>query len=148
MKHQHLKTTPEISKRMSQVHLKRGKAETMLAKALWHSGYRYRLNYKRLPGSPDIAITKYRIAVFVDGEFWHGYQWDVRKDRLKSNRNYWIEKIEENITRDSRNDTSLRSQGWVAVHFWEKEVIRDLDGCVEVIRDMIMQQRIDAAMDI
>ncbi len=69
MKHRKLETTPEVSKRMAKVHLKRGRAETLLAKKLWHEGYRYRLNYRKLPGSPDIAITKAKIAVFVDGEF-------------------------------------------------------------------------------
>lgn len=72
MKHNKLDTTPEISKRMSNVRLKGGQAETILAKSLWHLGLRYRKNYKKLPGSPDIAITKYKVAVFVDGEFWHG----------------------------------------------------------------------------
>ena len=96
MKHPKFNTTPDVSKRMGQVHLKGGKAETTLAKALWHEGYRYRRNYKKLPGSPDIAITKYKVAIFVDGEFWHGQDWENRKAKLKSNREYWIEKIEEN----------------------------------------------------
>lgn len=85
-------STPETRKRMSKVKLKGGKAETLLAKALWHQGYHYRKNDKRLPGSPDIAILKYHIAVFVDGEFWHGKDWEARKMRLKRNREYWIEK--------------------------------------------------------
>lgn len=85
-------STPETRKRMSKVKLKGGKAEILLAKALWHQGYRYRKNDKRLPGSPDIAILKYHIAVFVDGEFWHGKDWEARKMRLKRNREYWIEK--------------------------------------------------------
>ena len=72
MKHQKLSTTPEISKRMANVHLKASKAETDLAKELWRRGLRYRKNYRKLPGSPDIAILKHKIAVFVDGEFWHG----------------------------------------------------------------------------
>lgn len=92
MKHQKLITTPEISKRMSHVRLKKGIAETNLSKSLWHQGIRYRRNYKKLPGSPDIAITKYKIAVFIDGEFWHGYDWENRKNRSVSNRDYWIEK--------------------------------------------------------
>ena len=124
---------------MSHVHLKKGKAESTLAKALWHRGYRYRLNYKKLPGSPDIAITKYRIAIFVDGEFWHGYDWKNKKDKLKSNREFWIEKIEENIQRDVRNDRLLLSSGWIPLHFWEKEVKKDLDGCVQSIQDAILQ---------
>ncbi len=130
MKHQKLNTTPEVSKRMSNVHLKGGKAEESLAKALWHQGFRYRRNYKKLPGSPDIAILKYKIAVFVDGEFWHGQDWDIRKRKLKSNREYWIEKIEENITRDKRNDILLKKLGWYPIHFWEKEVSKNLDACI------------------
>ena len=128
---------------MSRVHLKRGKAETVLAKALWHSGYRYCLNYKMLPGSPDIAITKYRIAIFVDGEFWHGYDWENRKLKLKANRESWIEKIEENIARDRRNDILLEQIGWVPVHFWEKEVKNELNDCIRVIDQLIVQQCVE-----
>ena len=136
-------TTPETSKRMSRVRLKKGKAESALAKALWHRGYRYRLNYRALPGSPDIAITSRKIAVFVDGEFWHGYGWEERKGQLKRNREYWIQKIEENIARDARNDALLRERGWIPVHFWEKEVLRDLEGCVEEIEDIVLQQLVE-----
>lgn len=125
---------------MSHVKLKRGVAETLLAKALWHSGIRYRRNYKALPGSPDIAITKYRIAVFVDGEFWHGYDWEARKARLKRNREYWIEKIEENIARDRRNDIKLADLGWTAIHFWEKEVKKDVEGCAADVISMIIDK--------
>lgn len=133
MKHQKLSTTPEISKRMANVHLKASKAETDLAKELWKRGLRYRKNYRKLPGSPDIAVLKYHIAVFVDGEFWHGKDWDQKKDRLKTNREYWIEKIEENIARDKRNDLLLFEMGWKPVHFWEKEVRTNLPACVEKV---------------
>ena len=102
---------------MANVSLKGGKAETALAKALWAEGVRYRKNYRKLPGSPDIAITKYNIAVFVDGEFWHGFDWENRKTKLKSNRDYWIEKIEENMARDIRNDKLLQEQGWITLPF-------------------------------
>lgn len=137
MKHQKLTTTPEISKRMANVHLKRGKAETLLAKRLWHLGYRYRLNYRKIEGSPDIAITRLKIAIFVDGEFWHGQNWEERKQKLRSNRDYWIEKIEENMARDRRNDSHLAEQGWQVIRFWEKEVLKDPDGCVEKILSYI-----------
>lgn len=123
-------TTPEIRARMGRVHLKRGRAETLLAKALWHRGLRYRLNWKALPGSPDIAIAAKKLAVFVDGEFWHGQDWERRKARLKKDRDYWIEKIEENIARDARNDAKLRELGWTPIHFWEKEVLKGLETCV------------------
>lgn len=137
MKHPKFNTTPDVSKRMGQVHLKGGKAETALAKALWHEGYRYRRNYKKLPGSPDIAITKYKVAIFVDGEFWHGQNWENRKAKLKSNREYWIEKIEENIARDKRNDEVLSQMGWAALHFWEKEVLKNPDSCMETVLEAI-----------
>lgn len=137
MKHRKLETTPAISKRMSRVHLKRGPTERALAKALWHRGIRYRLNYKKLPGSPDIAITSKKIAIFIDGEFWHGKDWEVRKNKLKSNREYWIEKIEENIARDKRNDSLLIQSGWTVIHFWEKEVKKDIDQCVEKILALV-----------
>ena len=136
-------TTPEVSKRMGKVRLKKGKAEVLLAKALWHRGYRYRLNYKKLPGSPDIAITKYRIAVFVDGEFWHGFDWEYRKKTLKANRDYWIEKIEENIARDLRNDRLLLQADWIPIHFWEKEVIKNMPKCIAEIEDIIIAQLMD-----
>lgn len=137
MKHPKFNTTPDVSKRMGQVHLKGGKAETALAKALWHEGYRYRRNYKKLPGSPDIAITKYKVAIFVDGEFWHGQDWENRKAKLKSNREYWIEKIEENIARDKRNDEMLSQMGWATLHFWEKEVLKNPASCKETVLEAI-----------
>lgn len=139
MKHQKLETTPEISLRMSKVHLKHGKAETLLAKKLWHKGFRYRLNYKKLPGSPDIAITTRKVAIFVDGEFWHGHDWEKRKNKLKANKAYWIEKIEENIARDIRNDNLLRSQGWTPMHFWEREVNKDSDKCLNSILNLLLE---------
>ena len=123
---------------MSRVKLKNGKAEQLLAKRLWHLGYRYRKNDKRLPGSPDIAIQKYHIAVFVDGEFWHGQNWDERKAKLKSNRDYWIEKIEENIARDKRNDKLLVDLGWTVLHFWEKDVLKNTDECAEKVSQSAM----------
>ena len=134
-------STPEIRKRMSKVHLKNGKAETILAKRLWHEGYRYRRNYKKLPGSPDIALTTYRVAVFVDGEFWHGENWEERKAKLKHNREYWIEKIEENMARDKRVDAQLKEMGWITIHFWEKQVIKNTNYCVDAIIKMIKNKQ-------
>ncbi len=136
-------TTPKVSRRMSHVRLKRGRAETALAKALWHRGYRYRLNDKRLPGSPDIAITRHKLAIFIDGEFWHGYDWQRKKDRLKSTRGYWTEKIEENITRDMRDEKRLAALGWTVLRFWEKQVLRELDACVETVEDTILEKVVE-----
>ena len=126
-------STPETRKRMGNVKLKNGTAESLLAKKLWHMGFRYRKNDKRYPGSPDILIPKYKTAIFVDGEFWHGKDWEQRKERLQRNREYWIAKIEENMTRDSRNDNLLLEKGWQPIHFWEKEVLKQTDLCIERI---------------
>lgn len=133
MKHQKLETSPEISKRMSHVKTKKNSAEVMLAKSLWHKGYRYRLNYKELPGSPDIALSKYRIAIFIDGEFWHGKDFEQRKTKLKNNKDYWIEKIQENIDRDLKNDKLLRQMEWYPIHFWSNDVIKYCNQCVEEV---------------
>lgn len=130
-------STPEIRKRMGKVRLKNGKAETILAKMIWHKGYRYRRNYKKLSGSPDIAILRYHIAVFVDGEFWHGENWEERKAKLKHNREYWIEKIEENMARDRRVDAQLKELGWIPIHFWEKQVLKNTDECLNAILELI-----------
>ena len=135
MKHKKLITTPEISKRMSKVKLKRNKVEMKLAKALWHRGYRYRLNYKQLPGSPDIAI-------FVDGEFWHGKDFEIKKSKLKNNKDYWIMKIEENLHRDAKNDKLLNEMGWISIHFWSKDIERNLSYCLNVIEDFIDYQMV------
>lgn len=130
---------------MSKVKLKGGNAEILFAKALWHHGFRYRKNDRRLPGSPDIAILKHRIAIFVDGEFWHGKDWETRKERLQRNREYWISKIEENMARDLRNDQLLLQVGWTPIHFWEKDIIRRLPEHVAEIEEIILAQFIDSS---
>ena len=142
MKHPDYYDTDEAtSKRMSHVKLKKGNAETILAKALWHKGFRYRLNYKKLPGSPDIVITKNNVAVFVDGEFWHGYDWGNRKTKLKRNREYWVAKIEENIARDKRVNEQLHQLGWSVIRFWEKDVLNNLEECVDSIERLTQDKR-------
>lgn len=140
MKYQ-FKTTPERSRIMSKIRGKDTKIEVKLRLALWHMGIRYRKNYKKLPGSPDIALTKYRIAVFCDSDFFHGYNWNARKCKIKSNRDYWIHKIEENIQRDREYDNLLAEKGWIVLHFWEHQINKDLHGCVEEILSYIPKKR-------
>ena len=113
MKHQFLKTTPEISRRMSKVKTKRNKPETLLAKALWHKGYRYYLNNRKLLGTPDITISKFNIVIFIDGEFWHGKDIKEFESRNHNNKEYWLEKIQENIKHDSyvTKKGTLKSHG-------------------------------------
>ena len=136
---EHLKTTEYRSKMMSKIRSKGGKAEVLLGKLLWHNGIRYFRNYKKLPGKPDLAITKYKIAVFVDGEFWHGYDWEnQKKKRIHRNRQYWIPKIERNIERDREEEVQLKKMGWKVIRFWEKhEVLKDPDKCVNEVLKLI-----------
>ena len=105
--------------------------EILLRKALWHAGIRYRKNYKKLPGTPDVAITKYKIAVFCDGEFWHG-----ATDLSRSSK-YWQEKIKRNCERDLENTIALRDMGWLVIRFWEREIRKHLGVCVEKVRQHI-----------
>lgn len=133
--HPQLQTTPYRSKMMSKIRSTGGKTEVLLAKMLWHREVRYRRNFKKLPGKPDIAITKYKIAVFVDGEFWHGWDWENQKQkRIHRNRSYWIAKIEGNMRRDKLENEELKRMGWQVIRFWEKhEILKDPDACVEKI---------------
>ena len=117
--------------------------EVMLRKALWRSGVRYRKNYTRLPGKPDIVISKYRIAVFCDGEFWHGKDWENKKKRIKSNKDYWINKIERNIARDNEINQKLNALGWTVIRFWGNDIKNDIDGCVDDIKDAIFYFALD-----
>lgn len=136
-------STPQIRKRMSKVKLKNGKAEVLLAKKLWHAGFRYRKNDKRLPGSPDIAILRYHVAIFVDGEFWHGKDWNKRKSKLKHNVEYWQEKIEENINRDMRVDNELSALGWRVLRYWEKDILSNNDEIIVEIQKIISEMKFE-----
>ena len=126
--------TPEQRrKNMQAIKSKDTSIEIALRTALWHRGIRYRKNYKQLPGKPDIAITKYRIAVFCDSDYWHGYDWENRHQRIKSNRDYWIPKIERNMARDKEITAQLQAMGWIVLRFWEWQIKKRLNECVDVV---------------
>lgn len=132
-------TSPERSELMKKIRSKNTKPELALRKALWNSGIRYRVRNNDIIGNPDIAIRKYKLAVFVDGEFWHGFNWDNKKQRIKSNRDYWIKKIEKNIERDYKVNTQLEKNGWNVLRFWEKDIKNNLEKCVNIIKSEIQQ---------
>lgn len=111
--------------------------ELLLRKTLWERGVRYRKNYKKLIGKPDIAITKYKIAVFCDSDYWHGYDWENRNQRIKSNRDYWVPKIERNMKRDQEVTERLQHEGWIVLRFWEWQIRKNLSECVENILQAI-----------
>ncbi len=126
-------TTPKRSKIMSKIRGKNTKPELAFRKALWARGYRYRIDYKRLIGKPDIALKKYKTVIFIDGEFWHGYQWEDRKAKIKSNREFWIPKIERNIQRDAEVNQELKKMGYKVFRFWQKEVDKNLPTCLDEV---------------
>lgn len=130
-------TTKERSALMRKIHSTETKAEVALRKSLWHQGIRYRKNYKLLPGKPDIVITSHKIAIFIDGDFWHGYNWEEKKQRIKPNRSYWIPKIEKTIARDKENNEAITAMGWRVLRFWERDVKRNLGQCVDTISSLI-----------
>ena len=136
--------SPTRSKTMSKIRGKDTKIEILLRKALWKKGIRYRKNYRKLPGSPDIAIIKYKIAIFCDSEFWHGKNWDELSKKLSkgNNSNYWVKKIDENIQRDKEKDMALRTLEWEVLHFWESDIKNNLEDCVRAIQETIIKQRI------
>jgi len=142
--------TDDIKRRrtMSRIKSKNTSIEILLRKALWHSGIRYRVNYKRLPGTPDIVIPKYHIVIFCDGEFWHGKDWKIKKLKIQSNRYYWIPKIEHNISRDEKINRILLHLGWTVIRFWGVEIRKNLTGCVNEIMDAIFQNQIDDVRNI
>lgn len=126
-------TSAKRSKIMSRIKGKNTKPEILLRRALWKKGYRYRIHAKHLPGKPDISFKKYRLAIFIDGEFWHGYDWENRKHKIKRNREYWLPKIAQNIARDKKYTQQLEAAGWTVLRFWSKEIEKSLEYCLETI---------------
>ena len=120
-------------KNMQAVKSKGSRIENMLAKELWKRGYRYRRNNKTVFGKPDFTLKKYKIAIFVDSEFWHGKDWENRKKDHKSNIEFWLNKIERNIERDKEVNDYLLKSGWKVLRFWGEEIEHELVNCVEEI---------------
>ena len=118
---------------MSKIKSKETKPEQKLRKVLWGLGLRYRKNVKTLPGKPDIVIPKYKLVIFIDGGFWHGYNWEEKKKKIKSNKDFWIPKIERNKQRDRHNNQILESLGWKVFRFWDHAINREFVVCLEKI---------------
>lgn len=127
------KTPEQISYNMKQVKSKGSEIEVLLQKELWRRGLRYRKNVKSIEGEPDIAFIGKKIAVFCDSEFWHGYDWENRKNDFKSNTEFWISKIERNMQRDKEVTQKLQSEGWIVLRFWGKEIKKNLAECADLV---------------
>ena len=135
------KTEEQISYNMRQVKNKDSDIELLLRKELWQRGIRYRKNVRKIFGNPDIVFIGLKIAVFCDSEFWHGYNWEERKKDFKSNRDFWIPKIERNIERDKEVNEKLKSEGWKVVRFWGKEIKKETKRCADVIEAAIEERK-------
>lgn len=134
------KTEEQISYNMRRVKSKNSQIELMLRKELWNRGLRYQKNVSGIMGKPDIVFKGKKVAVFCDSEFFHGYDWENRKNDIKSNRDFWINKIERNIQRDKEVTETLEQQGWVVLRFWGKEIKKDLVKCADQIESVLLQR--------
>ena len=138
------KLTPEQRKKCMRANKSTGtKPELVLAKAMWALGLRYRKNCGSIFGKPDFSFKKYKVAVFVDGEFWHGKDWEQKKAEIKGNREFWIAKIERNIQRDIEVTGRLKAEGWTVLRFWSNDVVKDTTSCAEKVKEIIQARRID-----
>ena len=130
--------TPEQRRRnMKAVKNKGSKIETMLQKELWHRGLRYRKNAKNIYGKPDIIFIGKKVAVFCDSEFFHGYDWKNKNKEIKSNRDFWIPKIEKNRERDRDVTDRLTSEGWTVLRFWGNDIKKNLSRCADEIESVV-----------
>lgn len=131
------KTKEQISYNMKRVKSKDSEIELLLRKELWNRGLRYQKNVKTIFGKPDIVFKGKKIAVFCDSEFWHGFDWENRKDQIKSRRDFWIPKIERNIQRDIEVTEKLTETGWIVLRFWGKDIKKNCTKCADIIEEVV-----------
>lgn len=134
-------TTPQRSKIMSKIRAKNTKPELAFRKALYAAGYRYRIDYKKLIGKPDVVLKKYKTIIFIDAEYWHGHNWEERKPQVKTNREFWIAKIERNIQRDEEVNIALEKLGYKVFRFWESEINKELETCLQQVVAYLENQK-------
>lgn len=137
-----VKSKEQISRNMSRVRSYGSVIERTLGKALWAEGIRYRKQYKMVPGRPDFALVGRKVAIFCDSSFWHGRGYPETGTQFKSNRDFWLAKIQRNIARDEQVNLMLRELGWVVLRFWDDQILRDTEECVRVVRRAMEQGRL------
>ncbi len=127
-------TPKQRSYHMSRVRSKNTAPELKIRRLAHRRGLRYRIHADWLPGKPDLVFIRAKVAVFIDGDFWHGWRFSPSRDKLSD---YWREKIAGNRRRDAENFRRLRSQGWLVIRIWEHEVKKDAQGCVDRVEAAI-----------
>ena len=138
-------TKEQRHKNMKNIKGKDTKIEILLRKALWNKGYRYRKNYKQLVGKPDIVLTKYKIAIFCDSEFFHGKDWEKLRKRLEKSNNseFSINKITHNMERDNEVNKKLEFEGWTVLRFWGDDIKRNMEDCIKTVEETIFDIKIN-----
>ncbi len=138
-------SSPRASRTMSANRSTGTKPELALRSAVWRLGLRYRVSPVDVRGKPDMVFRSARVAVFCDGDFWHGKDWLARKARLAqgSNAEYWVAKIEANRARDREHADALRAQGWRVLRFWESDIHRDVDKLASKVVSAVKSARPD-----
>lgn len=131
------KTQEQIHYNMQRVKSKDSEIEKILRNALWNKGYRYRKNVKDVFGHPDIVFKSKKVAIFCDSEFWHGYDWEHKKQEIKTRQDFWIPKIERNMQRDKEVNLKLSEEGWTVLRFWGTEIKKQTENCVKEIERCI-----------
>ncbi|MBB5333682.1 very short patch repair endonuclease [Chryseobacterium koreense] len=132
------KLTPEQRRKSMQANKSKGtKIEILLGKALFAKGLRYRKNNKKVHGTPDFTITKYKVAIFADGDFWHGKDWENRRRKLGANAAFWFEKIERNMERDFKVNEKLRDEGWTVLRFWESDLKKNREEIAFFVKEIV-----------
>ena len=131
------KTQEQIHYNMQRVKSKDSEIEKILRNALWNKGYRYRKNVKDIFGHPDIVFKSKKVAIFCDSEFWHGYDWERKKNEIKTRQDFWIPKIERNMQRDKEVNMKLSEEGWTVLRFWGTEIKKQTKNCVKEIEKCI-----------
>ena len=121
---------------MARIKSRHTDVEIVLRKALWNKGIRYRINYL-LTGKPDIIIPKYKVAIFCDGEFWHGFDYNNEKSKYTQ---FWIKKIKRNIIRDKEVNKYLKQKGWEVIRLWRKEIMKNPSGVADLIAEKLQNQ--------
>lgn len=134
------KTPEQISYNMRQVKNKDSEIEVLLRQELWRRGIRYRKNVRKIEGKPDLAFIGKKVAVFCDSEFWHGYNWETKRNEIKSNQEFWYKKIERNMERDREVNEKLTQEGWIVLRFWGKEIKKDLLRCADEIEKILRER--------
>lgn len=134
-------TKEQRSRNMKAIRNKNTKIEILLGKAMWSRGIRYRKNSKYVFGKPDFSIKKYKVAIFCDSEFFHGKDWEISKNRIKTNKEFWHNKIESNIKRDKLVNQTLRNEGWKVIRFWGDEIKKNINNCLIIVEEAINEQK-------